>query len=257
MKTVVLSDIHSRQQKLTNLLVKIGAMDDEAKRVDGFHIIQLGDAVSLGYGMKEAYFLNWLEPWVDEWLIGNHEAPALWSYDDRLKFYGYCAGDLGTDGADPEAVRMVRAQAHRYKLATNVGDWLITHAGLHETNQGKLFSDPGDYFAEDFARELNARWDSHMRNDDPHSLWGCPVCSQSGVLWWRMERSDRYNGIKQIFGHTPNGPWTHKSGLIHMIDTPRVHPVSITGRKDAEGYGGVVAMVTEDDGETWEQFYEQ
>ena len=83
MKTIVLSDIHNREFVVKDLFRKIGLMDDQGNRADGFHVIQLGDLLSLGYGEQEAEFLKWIRPFIDVQLVGNHEYPSIGPYPDR------------------------------------------------------------------------------------------------------------------------------------------------------------------------------
>jgi hypothetical protein len=210
--------------------------------------------------MKEAEFYKSLFPWIDEWIIGNHEAPALWPYDDRFKFYGYEPGDMGLGGYDPDCVQLVRDNVHQYKIATSVNGWLITHAGLLPRYQKAFeeFTSP-----ENTANKLNDFWHDHMMGG-LHPYHNCLICDPSqnngGVLWnrWEYLRSGyRDTHMKQIVGHTPDPscPQLFKTKNLWCIDTPRLVPFALK-RSEAGDWGGVAALVSEDGGE-WELFYEK
>lgn len=248
---VVISDIHSRQAKLERLLVDIGVLDPTSlERRPGFQIIQVGDAISAGYGMEEAEFYEWWTSLLtddDVELVGNHEAPILWPYDDRFKFYGYEAGDMGEAGCDPALKPLVLARQDRYRAAHAVDDWLITHAGVMRRFQGED--------AASTAEALNALWERHLGPYDPHPWMGCAICDNTrGVLWVRdLEKGGNdARHIKQVFGHTPDGPTLGGDGTVWNIDTRRECGRDLD-RKDAESFGGVAALVRRDD--EWELFH--
>lgn len=251
---VVLSDLHSRRAKVEEALTKVGVLVDGVRQ-PGFQIVQVGDAVSAGYGMLEAEFYEWWTGLLEDddvELVGNHEAPILWPYDDRFKFYGYEAGDMGTAGCDPALKPLVLARQDRYRVAHAVDDWLITHAGVMRRFQANT--------ADATAIVLNACWDDHMGPYDAHPWVMCPICDNTrGVLWVRdLEKSgSEARHLKQIFGHTPDGPTLGGGGTIWNIDTPRIVPAGEAadgaGRDEAEAWGGVSALVR--NGDAWELTY--
>lgn len=256
---IVLSDIHSRWGKIRTLLRDLGVLDKKDVRQPGFQLIQVGDVVSAGYGMEETDFYRW---WVsilendDIELVGNHEVPILWPYDRRFNFYGYVDGDMGMPGCDPKLRPEILARQHRYKAAWSVGDWLITHAGVYPTWLKSIRSDILVDTAEEMAAHLNKLWGRHFNGSNPlHDSFGCVICSShNGILWGRgIEAGSK---IKQIAGHSPIGPIHSEDGNVWMIDTPRLVPLyGPEGRKDAESWGGVSALVTKDDGESWKLHY--
>jgi hypothetical protein len=255
---VVISDIHSRQFKLMQLLQEIGAMDDDGVRQWGYRFVQVGDAVSAGYGMEEADFYRWwtsiLKPG-DVELVGNHEAPILWPYDNRLDFYGYQPGDMGTAGCDPKLKLEVIRRAREYRVAHVEHGWLITHAGVSSRFLREDAVETADY--------LNRLWRRHLGPFEPHPFMGCPICDPDrGVLWVRdLEKTGKQpRRIKQVFGHTPDGPTLGGSGTIWNIDTPRVKPFDYEGgvnvsRAVAEDWGGVSALVRGPGDEDWTLHY--
>lgn len=248
---VVISDIHSRWNKLMEVLRQADVLDQDLERRPGFQLIQLGDAVSAGYGMKEAQFyrdwVNLLEP-QDVELVGNHEAPIMLP-SSKLNFYGYNKGDMGTGGCDPELITEVLARQHVYEVAHSTQGWLITHAGVMRHYQKEDAVTTADY--------LNELWKDHVKTMCTKPLFECPICNpESGVLWVRdLEKSAKDpTQIKQMFGHTPDGPTLSKGGTMWNIDTPRVG-TGFANRADAESYGGVCAMRWDDSKQDWEQFY--
>jgi hypothetical protein len=76
----------------------------------------------------------------------------------------------------------------------------------------------------------------------------------SDMFWiriWDLQNGygDSENHIPQIVGHTPTKEWCPreiKPGKLWCIDTPPVHH---------RIHGGVAALVTEDDGETFTLHY--
>lgn len=247
---VVISDIHSRKNKLMDALEQAGVFF-EGNRNPGFQLIQVGDAVSAGYGMKEAdFYLYWvslLEP-QDVELVGNHEQPILCT-NHNIRFYGFDMGDMGTDGCDVDLIHEVLSRRDRYVGAYAVNGWLITHAGVYS-----------DYLkgetAEEAAEWLNEQW----LNQNHNSLCMCPYCDPNyGPCWARnLEKTNHEpSRIKQMFGHTPDGPTLSKGGTMWNIDTPRLTPPGsqINTRSEAEAWGGVCVMRWDDATSDWEKFY--
>ena len=252
--TVVISDIHSRWTKLVEALTMAGVLNDDLTRNPGYQLIQVGDAVSAGYGMKEAQFYR---DWVDLLeeqdveLVGNHEAPILIP-SSKPSFYGYRPGDMGTDGCDPELRVEVLARQKHYKVAHVANDWLITHAGVAAHYRAGS--------PDEVAGRLNELWEDHLRTTCTRPLFDCAICNtESGILWVRdLEKAEQQvHRIKQMFGHTPDGPTLSRGATMWNIDTPRLTPPSPLGytREKAEVWGGVCAMKWNDDNNDWEQFY--
>lgn len=249
---VVISDIHSRSTKLHLALHNAGVLDMHGVRNPGYQLIQLGDAVSAGYGMKEAQFYReWtalLEP-QDVELVGNHEMPIL-SKNPYIVFYGFNKGDMGTDGCDPELIPLVLERQAQYKAAHVVNDWLITHAGVSKRYQRDTAQKTADY--------LNSTFEGYHQFKCP-----CCICDPAnGPLWVRdLEKTAKDpTQIKQMFGHTPDGPTLSKGGTMWNIDTPRIKPLDYedgvnVNRGVTEDWGGVCVMRWDDATSNWEQFY--
>lgn len=248
MKKVIFGDMHNREFVVKDLFHKIGLMDSEGNRAEGFHTIQLGDLLSLGYGEQEAAFRRWVKPFIDEQLIGNHELPAFTHYPNLVEFWGW-------DRRDTIAESMVRSEhtagwmgddiPDLWKPATHVGDWLITHAGLSIRGQKELGVGKT---AKEYADALNDLWRQHLEDRDADPLFLSTGQHNGGIFWIRIEylrAGYRDVHVPQIVGHTPfdhNKKFQppalqNKDGNLWCIDSP----------------GSCVAMITEDDGKTWEK----
>jgi len=255
-QTLLIGDVHNRRDKLWSVLVKAGAVDEDTGRKNpDVHVVQLGDLVSLGYDEQEAKFYEWATGYIDELLIGNHEAPAFWFNNNHTH--------LGWDpnhwhgwkfGRDLAAEMMVRHKFQQggYKAATSIGPWLITHAGLIPKFQREcgLLNVPVAQVAE----FINNRFRKAMlERKAPAFLEG-----GSSIFWVRIgELSQSYISsgpegklIPQICGHTPVGKYGPKElvpGKLWMIDTPPVyHHI----------HGGVAALLFDENDEIERLIYE-
>lgn len=247
--TVVFSDMHNRQLVVQNLFEKIGLITPEGERVPGFKTIQLGDLLSLGYGEQEAEFLKWVRPFIDVQLVGNHELPAISPYSDYVSFVGW-------DQRDIVAEQMMRAEFTKAQMegdpnlwtaATNVGKWLITHAGASVAVQKELKADGWDGTAAHAATMLNNLFQEHITEKSPDPIIIGTGQQNGGIFWHRipyLRAGYRDVHVPQIVGHTPydhNQKFCppavqNRDGNLVCIDTP----------------GSCCAMLTQDDGETWQ-----
>jgi len=249
MKAVVFGDLHSRRFKCEELFKSIGLMAEDGTRNEGFHVISLGDVVSLGYDEQECDFLHFVEPFIDEWLLGNHEVPAIW-WNGELDFMGW---DMDPwhgwhIGRDREAEQLVRAKFMRgeYKTATTLGKWLITHAGVSIRHQKK--NEFNKMSVEDVATRLNSMFLECL--EERKNIPVISDCGQhtGGIFWLRPEYLtpgyNLQNHLPQIIGHTGNvGPCLY-GDAVWLIDTP--------GDRITRDKGGVCALVTEDNGENFD-----
>lgn len=246
MKTIVLSDMHNRMACARDLFQKIGLMDEDGERVDGFHVIQLGDLLSLGYGEQEVEFLEWVRPFIDEQLIGNHELPALVHRPDLVKFVGWEDRDIVAEQMVRSEFRQAYTQSedsNLWKAATHVGKWLITHAGASHMVLSEL--EVEDKTARAIAHTLNDLFDDMIMTNKIDPIFYHAGASDGGIFWLRLQylrAGYRSCHIPQIVGHTPYmdkmcpPSIQNKDGNLWAIDTP----------------GSIAALITEDDGETWE-----
>ena len=241
MKHVVISDCHNREFIVKDLFSKLGIMDSEGNRAEGFHTIQLGDLLSLGYGEQEAEFLKWVRPFIDVQLCGNHEYPSIGPYPDQMMFVGY-------ENRDRVAEQLIRSEFNKARMendpnlwiaAASVGDYLITHAGASIQVQRELGIGKT---AQEYAEQLNEMWLDHIEYETPEPIFINPADHTGGIFWHRIQylrAGYRAQHVNQIVGHTPQRDneigAQNKDGNLHCIDT----------------LGSCSAMVTEDDGETW------
>lgn len=279
--TVILGDLHNRLNRTRKVLSVIGVLTphpfDPMRdiRNPGFKLVQLGDAVSLGYDEEEAYFLKWFYRVVltdtDVTLIGNHELPAIFHDPESIMFYGYLpeVDERGKQvyrlGADPAARHLVvsRYNEGKLKAATHVGKWLVTHAGVAVRYQkAHQYRDvPAELIAEDLNRRFqwcqdNYKYDDVISNASSH---------QGGIFWLRFEYlAGGYHEVHvpQIVGHSGYFGAKYHSPNLWNIDTPgptkREARAMLAAGNDGltrKNLGGVFALVTKDEGETFETYY--
>jgi hypothetical protein len=277
--TVISGDLHARWDRSRELFRRIGMIEcptsDPADdlRQPGFRHIQLGDAVSLGYGVREAAFLRWLFEVVgiDEALLGNHELPAVWHHPNAVMFHGFYdrveirderdqdaprgTGSYWAEqypwtvGRDRDAEALVRNRFSDggYAVAASVGQWLITHAGLalkHERAHGL-----GGRSADEIADRLNDLCRSCLEGRRSSATLDSTSARNGGIMWLRFEHllaeyEDGARDLPQIVGHSGYaGPQAYGDRLWN-IDTPPSTDDDV-GRSTT---GGAAALVTRDDG---------
>ena len=123
METVI-GDVHARSEALGALLTAVGALDEHGQRTRGFWIVQLGDLLGRRAGEHANLATARLAASaIDIVLAGNHEARMLADVE------GVGSAALGTLAA--------RGWPH---AAAALGDWLITHAGVHPKLAGSCDS---------------------------------------------------------------------------------------------------------------------
>ncbi len=246
MRTVVVSDMHNRLEASRDLFRMAGITDGSGDRLPDVHVIQLGDMLSLGYGEQESAFAEEFWPLIDMHLIGNHEYPALNS-NPGIRFSGW-------SGRDQIAEQFVRSKfmGGEYQIATWVGDWLITHAGLFPSFMEQVDSD-GTNDASSISEQLNVKFVDHAASgfrlsDRVFDAIGYQRGGRDqvgGVLWNDVsdlgpvyEKSENGKFVPQIIGHSSyNEQWQHGEDLW-CIDSR----------------SGVRALVSDDAGESWQLF---
>jgi hypothetical protein len=239
---IVFGDMHNREYVVRDLFNKVGLIDAHGNRVPGFNTVQLGDRLSLGYGEQEASFNEWVDPFIDTQLVGNHEYPAIGPMGFLMEFVGWEDRDRV---AEQQVRRDAMADPMRWRLAHNVGPWLITHAGLTPAAQKELGA--GQTAAE-YAEALNDLWLKHLTERDPDPLIIDARENGVGVLWNRLTylragyRADSH--VPQIVGHTPFDP------------NPKFQPPCVQNRDEnlwaIDTPGSCAALVSTDEGQTWD-----
>lgn len=176
-KVLVIPDIHGKVGLLKDMLAEHGG---NAERV-----IQIGDLANCVLYDKagDVECIRVAKEHNIECLIGNHEHP----YFGGTKFHGFCEVPEVRD-----AVRSIK-----YRVATTVGDVLLTHAGVHLFLESKFES------AKDAADKLNALWEENPT--DPVFNWISDVRygrdAYGGVLWRDFSEMVTQK-FPQVFGHT-------------------------------------------------------
>lgn len=234
MKTkVIVGDVHGAWGDFTELLKLCGVVDANGNKRANTHVIQLGDFPTLGYNVQEAAGHQEALDLVDEALLGNHCAAAL----------GITSHD-GFEDADMAAVHQVQSNFFhkKYKVATSVGDWLITHAGLspHLYFTLKYEGVPANLIAND----LNGRFDQYMELGARSAfVSGYDIFSHNGgILWLRYDwlmrgyTPEPHVELPQIRGHCHyTGPLLSGCGKVWNLAANDCIP----------------ALVTKDDGQTF------
>ena len=263
MKIGIVSDVHGRKEKLYQALLRSGFIYADWSRAPKTHLIQIGDLVSLGYDEQEADFYEQTFDLFDETLIGNHEIPAF-HFDPHIVmfdgFYARPSADrwTGTNvvkdngwkiGADPAATMMVRSNFFKgkYKVATSVGKWLITHAGVSPFWQKKLdkidipreASAYVEYLENKFIELQLAQRNFALIDGIPSNRGGPYKSNVGGILWLdfntlRAGYSDVH--LPQLVCHShQSSPPTFVGNNLVCIDTNK----------------GVCVLTTEDNGESF------
>lgn len=202
---VVIGDVHARAEVLHALLRAVGVLDSRGRRRRGFWIVQVGDLLDRRASPEANLHTAQLAvKAVDVVLAGNHEADML---AQRAAANGPALATLAAQGW-PHA-------------ASEVGGWVVTHAGIHPELTHGLSS-----VAEECVAEINDRW--HRRSPrhigDPLFDWVGParggVSPYGGLLW--QAGSEWPPGGRtpwgQICGHVPQQRPRLLTGPRWLID---------------------------------------
>ncbi len=207
---IVIGDVHARRAMLAGLLQELGVIGDDGRRRERAWIVQLGDLLDKHADPEDNLETARLAAsTVDVVLAGNHEAELL------------------DGGAHGPALAMLATRGWPH-AAHALGDWLITHAGVHPGLASGLPAAAGEC-----AAEINDRW--HRRARDPLFDWVGP------------ERGGRdpHGGLFRLqAGEWPRGvvsPWPQISGHV-----PQDEPRQLGPRRwaiDVGGRGGRLAAL--------------
>lgn len=236
MRHIVISDIHGEHKALMNVLTRSGAVRDDEKQ-DGHHITFVGDIVDLGRyadirdDIKVAKIAT---RYGDDFVVGNHEFPFLFPPLQRgMEFSGMISYIEATDALN------ALPSGPRFMLATNIGPTLVTHAGLHPSfelrgSATQIADDIGDVMMKSLReRILDPIIGAIGRRRGGYDALG-------GILWSDardLKVSDTSTLPPQIVGHTPMESHPEKVENVWYIDP---------------GKGRVVALISDDSGESWE-----
>lgn len=252
MNTLVIGDLHGDHAGLLALLRESGAVDSNDQRRDGWRIIQLGDCIHGGMprhperpGVDDARCLTLALNYCHKILIGNHELPHVWPDAGFPTF--------GGQRAIPEKMRAKLLAAYdtgQLVAATQVDEWLLTHAGLHPV----VNRFPG-WEASKVARAI--RYAFTMRLDrnraidhldnliDGVSLMRGGRNAFGGIFWcdWReLTAVGVTSPIPQIVGHTPQGTAPRQHGNLWGCDVGAALSGLVCGlvRRDGEDWAPLV-----------------
>lgn len=270
MKTAVIGDLHGNAKALDKLWEKIGfAHQPKERRKLGQQVIQLGDLVDNGKRTdRDAEFYEDTKELIDVQLFGNHCYYLVAPYSPVVVH----SGSYRSEKACTDAIKADFAAGERWTAAVAVGDWLVTHAGVHPFWLAKYWKEeelPAKYLADAinwrFARYIKTEYGPFHFNGGQPDVTGymkqapedrdlfdaIPInrggWDQFGGIFWGdwdalKESYDVAEELPQIVGHTPRGdhkPECHK-GLLWNIDV------------EAKCSPHACALITEDEGITWE-----
>jgi hypothetical protein len=191
MKTIIFSDCHGRPDLITNVLDHVNDWD---------RAIFAGDILDVGDHPIDCF--NILKENSIELLWGNHDLAVL--LNQRV---------WPQNPYDNEARNIIMDHQKDFRVATNVNNILVTHAGLT------------DYFYNNyFDKEI-----SDVR-EIANCLNGLPLSDfwqDASPLWYRPGNYYKPMSIRQIVGHTPPG-WIERSG-IELNNFVSVDPYSQEG----------------------------
>ena len=187
---VVIGDVHARAGALRALLQGVGALDSRGRRQAGFWVVQVGDLLDRRASPEANLRTARLAAdALDIVLVGNHELRMLACGDRR---HGAALATLTARGWPLAAAAL--------------GDWLVSHAGVHPDFACLLPPDAGEC-----AAEINDRW--HRRPPvgpgDPLFDWVGPgrrgCAPHGGIVWLAAKEWPRggYAPWGQISGHAP------------------------------------------------------
>lgn len=248
MKRIVVGDVHGNEPRFMELMDKLEVPASVADRQEkGIEVIQLGDFLNLGYGQLEVDFYEACRMYVDIVLIGNHELPEVAPNPQRVRFLGY-------EGRDMDAAKLYMDDFDNGRVhgcAYAVGDWLITHAGVSKSRLGDFIDIERP--ARVIADELNVRFSNWVNKGEPE-MGDFSIFEDQGSIFWCRGLNYEYidnnfhNPLKQIIGHTPQvQAGTPQS---YVCESGRFFIIDIGAKVSLDN--GIAALVTEDDGETWE-----
>lgn len=238
---VVVGDVHARADALRALLRAVGVVDARGRRREGFWVVQVGDLLDRRASPKANLAAARLAAQaLDVSLAGNHELAML---DEPGGPHGASLATLAARGWPQGAAAL--------------GDWLVTHAGVHPH-----FASVLPETAQECADEINHRW--HRRRPasagDPLFDWVGParggLAPHGGVVWLGPGEWPRGGRTPwgQICGHAPQphprlhvGPrWTIDLGaragrlaaLVRHPDSDRWRPVVVRAPAAAPSHEG-------------------
>ena len=176
MKTIIISDCHGQPHLITNALNHANNWD---------RLIFSGDILDIGPDPIKCF--NILEENDAELLWGNHDAAIvinrpIWPQNTF----------------DHEAGEIIKNNISSFKIAANVNNILINHAGLSK----KFMID----------QEINTNYRipqivQYLNNMDLDTLW-----HDDSPLWYRPNNKNTPMPIMQVVGHTPP-EWIERSGF--------------------------------------------
>lgn len=230
MKHYVIGDVHGNFANLRNLLLSIGAINEDNERInkDSLKVYCSGDLIDGAVNRDgDLLILDYAAEWFDKVAIGNHE----WAFLGGPNFGG-------ARSKDRELMRRLLVLERRklYVPAFMVENFLVVHAGLADRWGFRTEADALD--------AINFVWDISESDEDdvPMLDWIGPKragkwANDTGGIFWLDWSESRNKKINQIVGHS-----TITSGPV-SVEYPNegtIHWNIDVGGKYGYGLGGVL-----------------
>jgi len=211
-RTFVIGDVHGHHDRLLELLNRAGI-----RQGDNTPIVQLGDLGQFSLDTREDDLRCWqvARAWGMTVLWGNHDRAVV----DEVSH-----GFRGYSPPLSETIDVMREVAP--KLCAVVGDYLLTHAGLHPV------WGVGNHAVEAMLRIMNQYSHGDVAIVDSISRRRGGDGSCGGILW-RDDGEPLDTSIPQVYGHTRGDIRRH--GRSWCIDVASRENDSLAGLWLPEG----------------------
>src|SRR3990167_8736947 len=203
MRVLIVSDVHEKYGQLLHI--------EEHYFHKADRIVLLGDFWDTFHPMNE-------QGLIATWLLSHIYDPkftVLWGNHDAN--YAFNAPSFGCSGYNYHTKALLNKEFpedawRKFKLFTNVGKFVVSHAGFHPTTVALM--DQADFAVEEaFSGRFHPLW-AAGRSSGGHAPFGGPTW----LRWWEMEALD----FPQIVGHTIGNDVRYENGNI-CLDTHLNH----------------------------------
>ena len=190
MKTLIIPDVHERYGQLLHI--------EEHYFHKADRIVLLGDFWDTFHPMNE-------QGLIATWLLGHIYDPkftVLWGNHDA--HYAFNGPGFTCSGYNHHTKALLNKEFpedawRKFKLSTNVGKFVVSHAGFHPTTVS-LMDQANDAIERAFAGKFHPLWAAG------YVVGGIePIGGPTWLRWHEMSRLD----FPQIVGHTPDKKVRH------------------------------------------------
>lgn len=204
MKYCVIGDLHGNHTAFRALLRKVDAIDADGMKRLGVYIVQVGDIIN---GVPDSIendhkALKMLIRYADVHIYGNHD--LWWAKQHPAGMFGGMDNMAHLQHLKERAKLIKSGQS---TVATAIGGYLITHAGLHAAYSHMIDLSSAEAAAARICELWAAQPMLTVFRDVGPARGG--EATQGGLFWcdWQ-ELINNPAPVRQIVGHTPqpNGP---------------------------------------------------